>query len=265
MSTIDNTTTAASTLSSDPAPTRAESTSAAPTRAASTGDPAGRASTRAPMHFIGSRATAVALVAGALLNAGAAFMNTAFLQGPNTTAGYLAALAERAPVGLAGLAMNIVGIVLMMAGLLGLLQRASTRAPVVSRIAAWSTTLGMVAFLCMNGALLALYSLGTGGEAARTLAAEQLTGTSAGMLVLLPFLLGNAVGMVCTAIALLKSHLTPPWVPVALLVFFVADFMLPAIPFFDAHLLFIAFAAGAAWSVLRGPGSARRSGRGGAA
>ncbi|MFB9166693.1 hypothetical protein [Arthrobacter psychrochitiniphilus] len=38
---------------------------------------------------------------------------------------------------MAGLAMNIVGITLMLAGLLGLLQRASARAPVVSRIAAW--------------------------------------------------------------------------------------------------------------------------------
>lgn len=245
-------------------------------RMAAAGRATGQDQPRAQMHFIGRRATAVALVAGAVLNAGAALVNTAFLQGANTAAGYAEALAGRVPLGMAGLAMNIVGIVLMLAGLLGLLQRASTRAPLVSRIAAWSTTLGMVAFLCMNGALVALYGFGASGETERALAAEQLTGASPAMVaMLLPFLLGNAVGMVCTSIALLKSRTTPLWVPVALLVFFVADFMLPAIPWFDAHLIFTAFAAGAAWAVLRhyghaghkgeGRGPSRSSGRGGRA
>lgn len=205
---------------------------------------------KAPIRFMGRRCTAAALVLGAALNASASFINAAFLQGDPTVAGYIGALTERGSLGLAGVLLNMVGIPLMLAGIVGLLQLASPKAPVVSRIALAATTLGMVAFLCMNGALVALYSLGAGGNAEA--AAQQLTGTSAGMLaMLLPFLVGNAVGMVCTAIALLKSRATPVWIPIALLVFFVADFILPGTPFFDAHLIFVVFAAGAAWSVLR--------------
>ncbi|AIY03267.1 hypothetical protein ART_3668 [Arthrobacter sp. PAMC 25486] len=205
---------------------------------------------KAPIRFMGRRSTAAALVLGAALNASASFINTAFLQGEPTVAGYSGALAERSSFGLAGVLLNIVGIPLMLAGIVGLLQLASPKAPVVSRIALAATTIGMIAFLCMNGALVALYSLGAGGNAVA--AAQQLTGTSSGMLaMLLPFLLGNAVGMVCTAIALLKSKATAAWIPISLLIFFVADFVLPATPFLDAHLIFVAFAAAAAWSVLR--------------
>ncbi len=213
-------------------------------RAAATSPP------RPPIRFMGARSTAAALLVGALLNASASYLNTAFLQGDTSSAGYSIALVERGTVGMVGVLANIVGIPLMLAGIAGLLQLASPKAPVASRIALAATAVGMVAFLCMNGALVALYSLGAGGNAEA--AAQQLAGTSAGMLaMLLPFLLGNAVGMVCTAIALLRSHATPVWVPVALLVFFVADFLLPALPFFDAHLIFAAFAAGGAWAVLR--------------
>ncbi|MEV8181388.1 hypothetical protein [Specibacter sp. NPDC078692] len=69
---------------------------------------------------------------------------------------------------------------------------------------------------------------------------------------MLPFLLGNAVGMVCTAIALLKSKVTALWIPVVLLIFFVADFGLPEVSYFDPHLIFLVFAVGAAWTVLHG-------------
>ncbi|RAN78154.1 hypothetical protein B5P43_17300 [Bacillus sp. SRB_336] len=214
--------------------------------------PGGHRTHRPPIRFLGRRSTAAALVAGAALNAASAFVNTAFLRGAPTADGYAAALSDRVPLGMAGLALNIVGIPLMLLGILGLLQAASGRAPVASRIAGWATGIGMVAFLCMNGALAALYGLGDTGEAGRALAAGQLTGTSAGLLaLLLPFLLGNAVGMVLTAIALFKSRITPPWVPIMLLAFLVADFILPGTRWLDAHLLFVAFAAGAAWALLR--------------
>ena len=207
---------------------------------------------RAPILFMGRRSTAAALVAGALLNAAASFLNTAFLQGEATAAGYTEAFFERGSLGMLGVLLNIVGIPLMLAGIVGLMQLASPNAPIVSRIAVAATTVGMVAFLCMNGALVALYSFGSGGAAAAGSAAEQLAVASPGMLALLvPFLLGNAVGLICTAIALLKSRVTALWVPAVLLVFFVLDFLVPSIAFFDVHLLFVAFAVGAGASVLR--------------
>lgn len=167
-------------------------------------------------------------------------------------ANYIEALSERGGVGMLGVLLNIVGVPLLLAGLVGLLKLASPKSSIVSRIAVAAITVGMVAFLCMNGALLAFYSFGSGGAAAAASAAEQLTVASTGMLALLaPFLLGNAVGMVCTAIALLKSRVTSLWVPVALLLFFVLDFLVPAMAFFDTHLLFVAFAVGAGASVLR--------------
>ncbi len=167
-------------------------------------------------------------------------------------ANYIEAFSERGGVGMLGVLLNIVGVPLLLAGLVGLLQLASPKSSIVSRIAVAAITVGMVAFLCMNGALLAFYSFGSGGAAAAASAAEQLTVASTGMLALLvPFLLGNAVGMVCTAIALLKSRVTSLWVPVALLLFFVLDFLVPAMAFFDTHLLFGAFAVGAGASVLR--------------
>lgn len=208
---------------------------------------------RPPIRFMGRRSTSAALVLGALLNATASFINTAFLPGGPAAAGYTEALTERGTLGLAGVLLNIAGIPLMLAGIAGLVQLASPTAPLLSRTALAATTVGMVAFLCMNGAHVALYGLGAGGGAGAETAALQLTGTGAGMLaLLLPFLLGNAVGMVCTAAALLKSRVVAPWMPITLLVFFVADFILPGTPFFDAHLIFVAFAMGAAWSVWRG-------------
>lgn len=211
----------------------------------------GTPETRAPIRFMGARSTAAALVLGAALNASASYLNTAFLQGSPTAGGYINALSERGTLGLVGVLLNIVGIPLMLAGIAGLLQLASPKAPVASRIALAATAVGMIAFLCMNGALVALYSLGADGNA--EVAAQQLAGTSAGMLaMLLPFLLGNAVGMVGTAVALLKSRAVAAWIPIALLLFFVSDFALPGLPFFDAHLIFVAFAVGAALAVLRG-------------
>ena len=205
---------------------------------------------RKPLRFMGRRSTAAALVVGALLNTASSFINTAFLRGEATVAGYVSALAERGLLGMVGLLLNIVAIPLMLAGIVGLLQLASPKAPFVSRIAAASAAVGMVAFLCMQGALMALYSLGAGPSAA--LAATQLTGAGPAMLaMLLPFLVGNAVGMVCTAIALIKSKATALWVPLVLLLFFVADFILPAMPLFDPHLIFTVFAVGAAWTVLQ--------------
>lgn len=230
--------------------TESTSTALAGTEPAST-PKTRRPKTREPIRFMGARSTAAALVLGAALNASASYLNTAFLQGGPTVGGYVNALSERGTLGMVGVLLNILGIPLMLAGIAGLLQLASPKAPVASRIALAATAVGMVAFLCMNGALVALYSLGAGGHAEA--AALQLTGTSAVMLaMLLPFLLGNAVGMVCTAIALLKSRAVAAWIPIALLLFFVADFILPPLPFFDAHLLFVAFAVGAAVAVLRG-------------
>lgn len=223
---------------------------------------------RRPFHLFSRRSAAIALILGAVLNAAAAVVNTAFLQGAPTAEGYVTALAERAPLGMAGVGLNIVGIPLLLVGVLGLMQQASRRAPVVSRVAAWSTAIGMVAFLCMNGALLALYGMGSAGSAEANLAAEQLIGSSAGMLaLLLPFLLGNAVGMICAAVALFKSRITPIWVPISLLLFFISDFILPITGWFDAHLIFVVFAAGATWSLLRASATPTvpRSGRGGAA
>lgn len=212
------------------------------------------AGAKSPIHFIGRRSTAAALVAGALLNTASSFLNTVFLPGEVTAVGYTEAFSERAGVGMLGVLLNIVAIPLMLAGIAGLLQLASPKAPLISRIALAATTVGMVAFLCMNGALAALYSFGSGGTSAAEAAAEQLTASSPGMLaLLLPFLLGNAVGMVCTAIALLKSRATAVWVPVALLLFLVLDFLVPVVPFFDAHLIFLAFSVGAAASVLPRP------------
>ncbi|MBP2411945.1 hypothetical protein JOF48_000744 [Arthrobacter stackebrandtii] len=208
------------------------------------------AAARRPIRIMGRRSTAAALVAGAVLNASASYINTAFLQGGPTVEGYVNALSERGALGLFGVLLNILGIPMMLAGIVGLLQLGSPKSPVASRIALAATVVGMVAFLCMNGALAALYSMGTGGHA--EVVAQQLTGTSAGMLaMLLPFLLGNAVGMVGAAVALFRSKVTAPWIPATLLMFFVADFFLPAVPLFDAHLLFVAFATGAALAVLR--------------
>lgn len=247
-------------------PTDTAPTTPARTTTAQIGKRATREQT--PFHLFSRRGAAVALVLGAVLNAGAAFMNTAFLQGAPTTGNYVAALANHAPLGMAGVGMNIAGIPLMLIGIVGLMQQASGRAPVASRIAAWATGIGMLAFLCMNGALLGLYVLGSAGSQEAGMAAGQLVGTSAGMLaLLLPFLVGNAVGMVGAAVALLKSRITPVWVPVSLLIFFVADFILPGTGWFDAHLIFVVFAGGAAWALLRtgSPKSAGRSGRGGRA
>lgn len=212
---------------------------------------------RTAFRLFSRRAAATALVLGAVLNAGAAFVNTAFLQGGPTAGNYVDALANHAPLGMAGVGLNIIGILLMLVGIIGLMQQASRRAPVAGRIAAWATGIGMVAFLCMNGALLGLYGMGSAGNAEAGLAADQLVGTSPAMLaLLLPFLVGNAVGMVGAAVALLKSRITPLWVPISLLVFFVADFILPDTGWFDAHLIFVVFAVGAAWSLLRTPAAA---------
>ena len=73
-----------------------------------------------------------------------------------------------------------------------------------------------------------------------------------GLLFLLPFLAGCALGLLLLVVALLRSPDMPRWIPVAWLVFLVLDFAVrPGGPV-DPHWLFLAGSVGLAVRVARG-------------
>jgi hypothetical protein len=208
---------------------------------------------RRPLLLASRSSTIIGLTLGSILNLGAALLTQAFL---GTGGDFAAALSERPTLGIASAMLNVAGIPLMLLGLTGLLYLSSPRAAISSRIALWATAVGMTAFLAKSAALAALY--GAGSAAAPAVPAAVLDSISGQgdpipMVLALLFLVGNVTGILFAAFAFFRSRIIPLWVTVALLVFLVADFAMPSVPWFDAHVLFVVFAVGASSAVARTP------------
>ncbi|HEY5223194.1 MAG TPA: hypothetical protein VIJ18_09155 [Microbacteriaceae bacterium] len=204
-----------------------------------------------PLLLVSRSSTIIGLTVGATLNLGAALLTQAFL-GPGGD--FAAALSERPTLGIASALLNLVGIPLMLLGLTGLLYLSSPRAPISSRIALWATAIGMIAFLAKSAALAALYGAGAAAApAVPTAILDSISGKGdpIPMVLALLFLAGNVIGILFASFAFFRSRIIPLWVTLALLVFLVGDFALPAVPWFDAHALFVVFAIGASIAVAR--------------
>ncbi|MEO8907908.1 MAG: hypothetical protein ABI310_07485 [Microbacteriaceae bacterium] len=207
--------------------------------------------TRPPLSLVSRSSTIIGLLLGSTLNLGAALLTQAFL---GSSGDVVAALTERSALGTVSVVLNLVGIPLMLLGLTGLLYLSSPRAPISSRIALWATAVGMLAFLAKSAALAALYGA---GAAAAPAVPETILDSISGKGDMIPmvlaflFLGGNVVGILFATFAFFRSRIIPAWASIALLLFLVTDFVLPPLPWFDAHVLFVVFAVGASIAVAR--------------
>ncbi|GAA4363813.1 hypothetical protein [Paeniglutamicibacter cryotolerans] len=205
------------------------------------------------LRFFTKRGTATALIIGGVLNLLASVLIQFWLDAAGGERSV--ALVENPGLGLVATSLNLLAIPLMLLGFGGLLRLASRRAPVLSRVAWGASIVGLGAFFVMTASVLVLYSVAA--ESSPEIPAPVLaaingqSGSWVFLGVFALFMIVNPLGIILSAVAFLRSRIIPLWATLSLLAFLIADFVLPPLPFIDWHVLFLAFAGGTAWAVLK--------------
>jgi hypothetical protein len=203
---------------------------------------------------LGPKLAAVGLVAGAALNTAEAVLGQFLPERPASIPEQLRLVGEHA--GLYG-ARTVLGTLAVPLMVIAFLAAAKVAVPAARRTSVAAAVLllaGMWGFLGMH--VVNLLQLPASRLAGVPGAAELLEQAQAdpvlGLMFLLPFLVGCAVGLLLLVVALFRSPGLPRWIPAAWLVFLVLDFAVrPGGPV-DPHWLFFAGAVGLAVHVLRG-------------
>jgi hypothetical protein len=210
---------------------------------------------RSRLRVITRTGTVVALITGSLLNLAASVAANLVFAGDDAYSGE--GFAANGQLVLIAPMLNLIAIPLMLLGIVGVCVLASQKSPVMSRLAVVFTSIGMAAFFALTAATAALYSVAV--DAAPELPSAVLDGligsgdSIAFPILMFTFLIANPLGILFAVIAFLRSRVVPIWAVIALIVFAVSDFGLPTIPFFDWHVFFVVFAAGAAVAVAKSP------------
>lgn len=206
-----------------------------------------------PLRLVTRTGTIAALAVGSLLNLVAALLVNRLWSGTTDDPGtvFVGAGGMVTAIALA----NIIAIPAIWLGIVGLATLSSRRAPVSSRLAVVLTSIGMTAFLAQVGAVASL------NEVAVSVAPDVpdavlagIAGEAAGpvfLALVVAMVAGNTLGILAAVFAFARSRVVPLWATAALLLFGVSDFLLPSLPYVDWHVLFVAFAAGAAVAVAR--------------
>lgn len=200
---------------------------------------------------------AVSLVAGIALAAVSLLLQPEFPDDPSDHVDLLAG-SSLAPI---GLQLFVLSQVFWAVGLVGLGHAASRRSPVFGTLGAVFSALGAFGHAVYGGASLVTLAMARyaveSGDADAALAAFASTQGAAFVPYLAFGLVGTILGMVLIAVALLRSRVTPRWVPIALLAWTVVEFGLPNVlpgvwtTYASLVVGLIAF-AGAAVAILRG-------------
>ncbi len=203
---------------------------------------------------LGPKLAAVGLVAGAALNTAEAVLGQFLPERPASIAEQLRLVGEHTVLYGARTVAGTLAIPLMVIAFLAAAKVAVPAARRTSVAAAVLLLAGMWGFLGMH--VVNLLQLPASRLAGVPGAAELLEQAQAepvlGLMFLLPFLVGCAVGLLLLVVALFRTPGVPRWIPAAWLVFLVLDFAVrPGGPV-DPHWLFLAGAVGLAAHVLRG-------------
>ncbi|WP_210480857.1 hypothetical protein [Naasia sp. SYSU D00948] len=206
---------------------------------------------------VGRRLAAVALIGGAALNTTEAVLAQLLPERPATTAEALRLVAENSALYGTRAVLGTLAIPLMAIAFLALAQLLATRARRLAGIAGGALLAGMWGFVGIH--ILGLVQLPASqldpAQAAPVL--DAIEGHPVlGLLFLLPFLAGCALGMVLLAVGVLWTRVLPRWVGIAWLVFILVDFTVGAVGPVDPHWLFLAGSIGAAVAILRSPRTA---------
>jgi hypothetical protein len=215
--------------------------------------PAARTDTVRTVPF-GRKAAVAGLVVGSVLNLAEALLAQALGDKPESSEERLQVIAENTT--LYGV-RTVVGTLAVPFLLLALLSAARLLAPRARRTAgaaAALVTAGMWGFLGLHLLMLNDIALATGGDLAGDAAVlDRLQENPwVGVLVILPFLVGTALGLLLLVVGLLRTGAVARWIPAVWGLFLVLDFGVQSgVGPVDPHWLFVAGAFGLAAHVRR--------------